>query len=187
MKLTTTGDVDTASAAVSHVLTRNDIHASDDDIRRIAYFLHHAKDDRFWQDELDDCERKECAHRDEIIQTLKRLAELYRGFDPGMVKFHPVTGDALTPERNAKEIETMLAAEKSLCRPSPKKPRNRPTSAKNAEAETIFGLLLQHKGIDQWRACGLIAEMFLRLGIDDKPHKRVQAALYDKLSRLILR
>lgn len=181
---TTVQDMEAALAVAAPVLAGHGL--SEHDIKRVALYLHGAKSEKYWQDEIDDDRRTECAHRDEIIKTLERLAELYRNHEPSLINFHPATHEPLTAERITEEIEIWLASEKRLPRTSrlPKKPRNRRTSAKNAEAETILKILIQYPAMDTWKACGLIAEMFVRAGIEDKPRDKVQRALYDKLSRI---
>ena len=62
-------------------------------------------------------------------------------------------------------------------------PNRRPSKGKNDVAAQIFSLLVD-LGLKPWRACRAIADMYIALGVDDRPRGRIQRSLYDKLNRL---
>lgn len=165
--------LETANEVVESVLAKHGI-----DTRRIAYLLGVTIDDVCYPDDFDGMHRAEYMERGKRIMALEKVLALYRTHEPGLAPIR-------LSERIA-VIEDLLGAEQQMqdAAPPPKKPRNRPVSAKNAGAEAIFDILIA-QGVNTWDACSLIAEMFILADIEDRPHDNVLRSFYDKLSRLV--
>lgn len=129
-------------------------------------------------------------------EMLEELLALYRAEQPGTtVMTSTESRIAVADGRTVEEaistfslaiehLDVLRRAERAIAdREIPEPPRNRPTSSKNAAAETIFRRLRDH-GVGTWEACSIIADLFSEAEVEDRPRDKIRRSMYDKLSRL---
>jgi hypothetical protein len=197
-----------ALAVVDKVLQRHDIHDLKEDwVTQVVYGLGEAGreitlEKKGWETDVN-LERR----TRQKIHSIESLLAAYQPDRHGEHRTWTVI-DGVHPRRtfpsevhmklavdHGKDLEAILAdllllldaerrVETDLVeRPAP--PSNRPVTAKNWGAEMIFNVLNRGLGIDVWRACGMIAEMFAESHIGNGDRKKEQRALYDKLRRRV--
>ncbi len=81
------------------------------------------------------------------------------------------------------DLEAVLSEEKELTDGSFEwSSEGRPPSIKNASAKRIYEAL-EPSGTTLWKACAVIADMFVTANIDTRPPERVRRSLYHSLKR----
>lgn len=146
----------------------------------------------FWLAESARRDVRQAERRAEKIRALQTVLDLYRGDERDRVTTDSGTYDSLAHmamhDHHGEDLEAVLrtldhlqAVESAIAAamPDSRPSRNRPESSKGAGAAMMFQILTKH--FVPWMACAIIAEMFTDLGIEKRPPKSVQRALYDKL------
>ncbi|HEX6996133.1 MAG TPA: hypothetical protein VF339_18520 [Gammaproteobacteria bacterium] len=181
-------DVEDARAIVVQVLARHGLAITDKgSLDLLSDGLGIASDDEFFLVASTRAMLADQKARLERIAALEKLSGLYAIHEEHV---RPSLTRGWMPRLHRKSLDEVLSDLAALLETErfvenlydwPRLPNSRPPSAKNEGARCICEVLVEH-GIGLWKACGIIADMFVAAGITE--HKeRERRALYDKLNR----
>ena len=134
-----------------------------------------------------DAERHELA--EERAKLISRLLDTY-----SLRQHRTLTRIALKEDHDIdiqellSDFSKLMVIEGTIAAEPFSKRRNRPPTAKNESAATMFKILLEAAAVPRnkqgaWTASGIVADMFIEAAVEDRPKKNVQQSLYDKLVR----
>jgi hypothetical protein len=166
-----------ARAIVRAVLEAHELRLDEGEIDELGSDLYAAGEDEDLLVAADRVTREKQATRKAGIKALESAIALYEPYRRDQLSAVGKAANAVLPGMRA-----LLKLEKSKLKNLPSRPNRRPPTAKNRSATFMWRRLHAH-GVDLWKACAIIARMFVEAGLGSGDVVKEQRALYNKLER----